>query len=237
VARFLLIRHGESVWNGERRIQGHRDPPLSALGRRQADRLVAALPAHLTSAVAAVWTSPLRRAAETAARIGQAFGLPVVPDPDLREMSLGAWEGMTRAEIEAGFPGVYARWLDDPLAGRPDGGEELSAFAARAAGALERMRTAYPGRDLIVVSHGGVIKSLLCAILGLDVRRLFRIRQDNSALNIVELAGARQQVVLLNDTCHLRLGGEELAAPSPPSLHLRSGRLRLHGHGPPAGCA
>ncbi len=212
MARFLLIRHGESVWNGERRIQGHQDPPLSDLGRRQADRLVAGLSAHLTPAVAAVWTSPLRRAAETAQRVGRAFGLPVVADPDLREMSLGAWEGMTLAEIEMAFPGVYARWLDDPLAMCPEGGEELSAFAVRTARALERMRTAHPERDVIVVSHGGVIKSMLCAIMGLDVRRLFRIKQDNTALNVVELDGARRRVALLNDTCHLRVGGVELAA-------------------------
>lgn len=82
--RFLLVRHGESVWNGERRIQGHQDPPLSERGRRQADRLVARLAPHVTPAVAAVFTSPLRRAIETAQRIGEVFRLPVLPDPDLR---------------------------------------------------------------------------------------------------------------------------------------------------------
>jgi len=85
----VLIRHGESVWNGERRIQGNQDPVLSDRGRRQADLLVAGLTGRLPESVAAIYTSPLRRAAETAERIAGAFELPIVPEPDFREMCLG----------------------------------------------------------------------------------------------------------------------------------------------------
>jgi alpha-ribazole phosphatase len=211
MSRFLLVRHGESVWNGERRIQGHRDPPLSERGRRQADLVLARLAPHLGSTVGAVYTSPLRRAAETAERIGEVFRLPVTPDPDLREMGLGTWEGMTVPEIQAAFPGAYERWLEDPLAAPAPGGEPLPAFAARTAAAFARMQAAHPGLDLIVVSHGGVIKSLLCAVLGLDVRYLFRLKQDNTALNVVEIGPAVRRVVLLNDSCHLTLA-EDVAA-------------------------
>jgi alpha-ribazole phosphatase len=210
--RFLLVRHGESVWNGERRIQGHRDPPLSERGRRQADLVLARLAPHVGAGVAAVFTSPLRRAAETAERIGEIFRLPVVPDPDLREMGLGTWEGMTVPEIQAAFPGAYEGWLSDPLAAPAPGGEALPAFAARTTAAFARMQAAHPDRDLIVVSHGGVIKSLLCAVLGLESRYLFRLKQDNTALNVVEVGPAVRRVVLLNDTCHLTLGAEDLAA-------------------------
>jgi len=212
VARILLVRHGESVWNGERRIQGHRDPPLSERGRRQADLLVARLAPHGGPAVAAVYTSPLRRAAETAERIAEVYRLPLVRDPDLREMSLGDWEGMTVPEIQATFPSAYERWLEDPLAAPAPNGEPLPAFAARTAGALARMQAAHPGRDLLVVSHGGVIKALLCAVLGLEVRYLFRLKQDNTAINLVELGPAVRRLVLLNDTCHLALAEEGLAA-------------------------
>jgi broad specificity phosphatase PhoE len=204
--KFLLIRHGESVWNGERRIQGSRDPTLSQVGRRQADLLVRHLPAHVRGPVDAIYTSPLLRAAETADRIASAMHLPVFQETDLREISLGAWEGMTVAEIQAVFPGHYEKWLQDPVAFPAPGGEPLYTFARRVEGALERMQQTHPGADIMVVSHGGVIKALLCFALGLDPRYLFRLKQDNTAVNRVELDGPNRRVLLMNDTCHLKEG-------------------------------
>jgi broad specificity phosphatase PhoE len=203
MARYLLIRHGESLWNGERRIQGNQDPPLSPRGRRQTDLLVAHLGSHLPEGAVAVYTSPLRRAAETAERIGSAAGLPVLPEPDLREMSLGTWEGRTVPEIQAAFPGAYERWLLDPWAHPAPAGEPLEAFARRVTGAFDRIRLAHPGADLVLVSHGGAIKALLCHILGLPIRLLFRIKQDNTAVSIVDADEFTRRVVLVNDTCHL----------------------------------
>ncbi len=203
MARYILIRHGESMWNGERRIQGNQDPPLSARGRRQAKCLVACLGAHLSTPAAAVYTSPLRRAAETAAQIGRDLGRDVLPEPGLREMSLGKWEGMTVPEIQAAFPGTYEQWLSDPLAHPAPGGEDLDAFARRVIGAFDRMRAAHPGQNLVLVSHGGAIKALLCAILELPIRSLFRFKQDNTAVNIIEIDDVTRRIVLVNDTCHL----------------------------------
>ena len=210
--RFILVRHGESVWNSQRRIQGTLDPELSPRGRRQTDLLVSSLRPHLTPGVAAIYSSPLRRAAQTADRIALAYQIPVVLEPDLREMSLGTWEGMTVAEIQATYPGCYEQWLEDPLAFPAPGGEDLRSFERRVVGVLERMRDAHPKAGLIVVSHGGVIKALLCVALGLDVRYLFRLKQDNTAINQIELDGRVRRVLLLNDTCHLGQGGEGLVA-------------------------
>jgi len=210
--KVILVRHGESVWNSQRRIQGSLDPDLSPRGRRQTDLLVSHLRSHLTPAVAAIFTSPLRRAAQTAAQMAAAYRIPLVREPDLREMSLGRWEGMTVAEIQATHPGCYERWLEDPLAFPAPGGEDLRVFERRVVGALERMQGAHPGADLILVSHGGVIKALLCFALGLDVRYLFRLKQDNTAVNQIELDGQMRRVLLLNDTCHLSQGGDDLAA-------------------------
>jgi alpha-ribazole phosphatase len=208
--RYLLIRHGESVWNGERRIQGNQDPPLSPRGRRQADLLVAGLQAHLPNGAAAIYTSPLRRAAETAEQIGSVTRLPVLPESDLREMSLGTWEGRTVSEIQAMFPGTYERWLLDPAAHPAPGGEPLDTFARRVTGAFDRIRAAHPGRDLIVVSHGGAIKALLCHMLGVPVWSLFRIKQDNTAVNILDADEFTRRIVLVNDTCHLAQAGADL---------------------------
>ena len=208
--RYVLIRHGESVWNGERRIQGNQDPALSSRGRRQADLLVAGLTDRLSKSVAAVYTSPLRRAAETAERIAGAFGFPIVPEPDIREMRLGRWEGMTVAEIQTAFPGTYERWLADPQTHPAPEGERLEVFGRRVTAAFDRMRAAHPGADLILVSHGGPIKALVCYVLGLDVRWLFRIKQDNTAVTAIEVDEATRRVVLLNDTCHLTGAGDDL---------------------------
>src|SRR5574341_688916 len=210
--KVILVRHGESVWNSERRIQGSLDPELSSRGLRQTDLLVSHLRPHLPSAVAAIYTSPLRRAAQTADQIAATYGIPVVHEPDLREMSLGKWEGMTVAEIQATYPGCYEQWLEDPLAFPAPGGEDLRSFERRVVGGLERMQNTHPKADLIVVSHGGVIKALLCFALGLDVRYLFRLKQDNTAINQIELDGRARRVLLLNDTCHLSQGGKDLAA-------------------------
>jgi broad specificity phosphatase PhoE len=210
MANLVLIRHAESVWNGERRIQGSQDPPLSPRGRRQAELLAARLRSQLPRA-AAVYTSPLRRAAETAALIGAATGLPVLPEPDLCEMRLGRWEGRTVAEIQAAFPGTYERWLADPLGHPAPGGEQLEAFAGRVTGALARLRAARPAADLVLVSHGGPIKALVCHVLGLETRWLFRIKQDNTAVSRLELDETTRRVVLLNDTCHLAGAGADLA--------------------------
>ncbi|HYL80489.1 MAG TPA: histidine phosphatase family protein [Candidatus Acidoferrum sp.] len=212
MAKFTLIRHGESVWNGERRIQGNQDPALSPRGRRQTDLLVRHLAAHVARPVAAIYTSPLQRAAETAERIAGIWRVPVIRELGLREMSLGAWEGKTVAEIQAAFPGAYERWLEDPAAAPAPGGEALPAFGRRVEEALARMRRAHPGDDLLIVSHGGAIKALICFTLGLDLRYLFRLKQDNTAVSQIEMDGTIRRVLRMNDTCHLNDGGNDLAA-------------------------
>lgn len=208
--RYLLIRHGESVWNGERRIQGNQDPPLSPRGLQQVELLARRLNAYLPGA-AAVYASPLRRAAETAQTVRAAMGLPLFTDAGLREMCLGKWEGMTVPEIQAAFPGTYEAWLADPLMHPAPGGEHLEAFGKRVTDGFERVRAAQPEKDVILVSHGGPIKALLCHVLGLEIRSLFRIKQDNTAVSLVEVDDATRRVVLVNDTCHLTAAGANLA--------------------------
>jgi broad specificity phosphatase PhoE len=211
MARYVFIRHGESVWNGERRIQGNQDPPLSPRGRQQAARLAASVSFHLRTA-AAIYTSPLRRAAETAEALGAATGLPVLPEPGLQEMRLGRWEGMRVPEIQAAFPGSYERWLADPLTHPAPDGERLEEFVRRVVDAWTRLCAAHPEHDLVLVSHGGPIKAIVCHVLGVPPRRLFRIKQDNTAVSVVEADATSARVVLLNDTCHLAEASADLVA-------------------------
>jgi alpha-ribazole phosphatase len=212
MALITLIRHGESIWNGERRIQGHQDPPLSERGRQQAELLVRHLPPFVPRQAAAVYSSPLRRAAETAQRVAAALGAPLILDPDLREIGLGRWEGLTVPEIQAAFPGRYERWRDDPVGSPVPESEPLQAFAHRTAAVLDRMALAHPEESLVVVAHGGTIRALLCHALGLDIRFLFRIQQDNTAISQIRIKGAVRRVLRMNDTSHLVAGGQALPA-------------------------
>jgi broad specificity phosphatase PhoE len=211
MALITLIRHGESVWNGEQRIQGNQDPPLSERGRLQAELLVRHLPAYVPRRAAAVYSSPLCRARETAELLAAALGLPLRIDLDLREIRLGDWEGRTVDEIRAAFPGRYERWREDPAAHPAPGSERLEAFAGRTAGALARLAAAHPGAPLILVAHGGTIRSLLCQTLGMDIRFLFRLQQDNTAVSQIKIKGDVRRVLHLNDTGHLTAAGDAVA--------------------------
>lgn len=198
--RVFLIRHGESAWNSERRIQGNLDPELGPKGIRQAELLASTLQGR---PVAAILSSPLRRALQTAEVLHRALGVPLGTDPDLREMGLGAWEGRTIAEIQAASGDAYARWLEDPVAHPAPGGEDLQAFQRRVVAAVERGRRAVGVHHLVVVTHGGVVKAYLSAVLGLDIRNLFRIQVNNASVSEVRFDEHFARVTRLNDACHL----------------------------------
>jgi broad specificity phosphatase PhoE len=146
----LVVRHGQSEWNAIGRWQGHADPALSELGRRQA-----AVAAASIGAVDGIISSDLLRAAETAAIIAQQLGVgPVMIDERLRERDVGEWTGLTRTEIDKRWPG----WIDDLR--RPDGFEEVESVLLRVLDAFVAIREASLGGSLLVVTHGGVIRSL-----------------------------------------------------------------------------
>jgi len=160
VSRLLVVRHAQSVWNGEGRWQGWADPPLSPLGAEQAKRgaLVLAGLAATLGRPQRVVASDLQRAVRTAEHLGAAFGLGVELDPDLREYDAGAWTGLRRDEISARWPTQLAAWDADGAVG-PPGGEDPGHFSARLAAAVERI--ARPGPDcVVVVSHGRAIHQL-----------------------------------------------------------------------------
>lgn len=178
-----LARHGESDWNAANRFQGHSDRPLTELGRRQAEALAEA--AAATEALDAVYSSPLRRAFDTAAVVGARLGLEPVPVADLREVDVGGWAGLSRDEVQARFPDGFARWLDGGE-GWTDG-ESYSEMSDRVLSALLKIAAAHPGDPILVVSHGGPIRAIQAAAAGMDVhayRRLHRV-EPNARLSRV----------------------------------------------------
>jgi broad specificity phosphatase PhoE len=146
----LLVRHGQSEWNALGRWQGKADPALTDLGRQQAFHAAARV-----GSVDVICASHLVRAVDTARIISEQLGVgPVVVEPELAERDAGAWEGLTRAEIEQGWPGYLASGR------RPEGYEDHDELVVRARGALDRIHAAYPGADVLVITHGGVIGAI-----------------------------------------------------------------------------
>jgi len=154
VTTILLARHGETDWNREGRFQGHADPPLNRTGRAQAVDLSAAL---MAEQLAAVYSSPLRRALETAEVLATSHGLEPVPVDDLREVDVGSWSGLTRAEVEERFPAQFARWLDYGQ-GWEDG-ETYEEMGRRAVDALLQLAATHDGERVLAVTHGGPIRA------------------------------------------------------------------------------
>ena len=151
--RLLLARHGESLWNAERRFQGHTDVALSPKGRAQAEALGRGLRGYR---VRAAYVSPFCRAVETAELALRGTGIPLVVVEELRELSLGTWEGCTVDEVRARDGDPYVAWVRAPHDCPPPGGEPLPVVHARVRAAVDRIAAAHPdGEDVLVVSRGG----------------------------------------------------------------------------------
>ncbi len=181
--RLYLVRHGETENARPRLYNGHRDVGLSPEGLRQAEEMAARL-ADLP--IQAVYSSDLKRAIRGAEMIATRHGLEAHPDPEFREKSFGIWEGLTYEEVAARYPEQWERWLADPVESRPEGGESYREVADRAVRGLERVLGRHPGEEVVIVAHGGVNRVILCHALRLDLRHIFRVEQDFSALNVID---------------------------------------------------
>jgi broad specificity phosphatase PhoE len=182
VTIILLARHGQSDWNAERRWQGHANRPLTEKGRAQAKALAARL-AHIE--LDAVYSSDLRRAADTARAVAEAQGLEAIELPALREVDVGSWSGRTRAEAQERFPEGFARWQHG-FPGWEDG-ESYDEMAQRSIGAVVEIALAHEDGRALIVSHGGPIRAIHAAALGLDVHAYRRLRpvEPNARLSAV----------------------------------------------------
>ena len=204
-ARLFLVRHGESTWNFEHRIQGQSDPPLSQEGRRQAERLGRRL---IGQAFAGFYTSDLKRALETADAIAAAAGGRPEPMEALREIYLGEWEGLRSEELGRRFPEAWRSWIAEPSWDLVPGGEGAERFETRVAGAVDALFALHPRGDVLVITHGGVIQVALQTVLGRPSRGLFVFRIQNASITVIERRDNRFVIGGVNDTGHLE------AAPS-----------------------
>jgi probable phosphoglycerate mutase len=205
MTELLLIRHGETAWNAEKRLQGHLDIPLNAEGERQAAALGAAL---ANEPLDAIISSDLQRAMKTAQAVADAQGKPIQVDPALRERCFGAFEGLQYHEIEQRYPESYAAWRRrDRHARYPDGkhiAETLDEFFHRVVGAVERLVRGKGYRKVALVTHGGVLDCLYRAAsdrLDFTAPRDFDVL--NASINRVHWTPTGMQILQWADVAHL----------------------------------
>ena len=201
MTKLILVRHGETEWNVERRFQGQSDIALSEVGREQAKQLAERFPLRQ---VDSVYSSDLSRARETAAQIAQKFGCEVHPEADLREMNFGEWEGLSHEEIHRRWPEAESDlWLRPDLLCTP-GGETVQQVQERAMQTIDRILATEPEDSaIVIVAHGAVIRSILCAMLHIPLRYFWSIRQDNTAISVAQRLEGKWFIELVNSTAHL----------------------------------
>jgi probable phosphoglycerate mutase len=196
----IVIRHGETAWNREKRMQGTTDTPLSDVGREQARALGRRLAGH---AFAALYSSDLARAWDTARAISEHTGRETVTDPRLQERRFGIFEGLTAEEIVARFPEEYARFASrDPDYAVP-GGESARSFTERCIGCLAEIAGRHAGGEVVVVTHGLVLDSLYRAAHGLDHGARRPVPLINASLNVFGYGRGAWRLELWGDISHL----------------------------------
>ncbi len=201
VTRLILVRHGQTDWNVKERFRGRFDVPLNETGVRQA-RLTAR---RIASAwrPSAIYSSPLIRAMSTARAIAEPHSLPVRELPEMIDMSFGMWEGLSPDEVRARWPEALAAWHSAPHTVLIPGGESLHHVRHRCEQALEVLGKAHPDQTVVAVGHTDLNRTLLLVVLGLGNDRLWHLRQDNCAINEIEIENGDFTLVSMNQTSHL----------------------------------
>jgi 2,3-bisphosphoglycerate-dependent phosphoglycerate mutase len=200
ITRITAIRHGETAWNVDTRIQGQLDIGLNAKGRWQAERAAAALAGE---DVDAVYSSDLWRAYDTALSVAKPHGLTIQTDEALRERGFGEFEGKTFAEIETDMPEKSILWRQRVPDFSPDGGESLLVFRERITSYIQRLAAQNIGKHIVVVSHGGVMDVLYRAATGLDLQAPRSWQLTNAAINRLLWNGEHLSLVGWADTSHI----------------------------------
>jgi broad specificity phosphatase PhoE len=202
----LLVRHGQTNANSAGYWQGWTDLPLNSTGQAQAESIARRLSAEQDQ-IEALYTSPLRRAQQTAHAIGNRLALTPRPLDQLKEIHFGDLEGITLREMEARFPDLYAQWQDKTdMAFQWPGGERRADFFARAAESCDLIRARHRGDRVVIVAHGGTIRACLAHLLPDLLGRWWDYALDNAGLSHVCATSNDARLLALNDTSHLREG-------------------------------
>ncbi len=199
--RVILVRHGQTEWNSKGIFRGVIDVELNDNGERQA-RLTGEKLGRLC--IDAVYSSPLLRAYKTARIIASFHDQKVKIIERLTDMNFGVWQGLTREQVKECYPEVFQTWENRPHRVVIPEAETLSGVRKRISLGLKNILNDHGGSTVVIVSHGLIIKVLLCVVLGMDNSHFWKLRQDNSAVNIFEYSKEGTKLFLMNDTTHLQ---------------------------------
>ena len=195
------MRHGQTEWNRVERFRGRADLSLDETGRLQAEAAALRLKAEH---VAAIYSSPLKRAIQTADAIAKQLKLPVQPLEGLIDIDFGSFQGLSAEEATKKDGELFKMWVERPHLVRFPEGESLDIVRQRVLAAVDDVATKHKDQTAILVSHTVVCKVLMCAMLGLDNSHVWQVRQDVNAINIFELRDGVPLIISVNDTCHLK---------------------------------
>lgn len=198
----LLVRHGQTEWNRVERFRGQYDVELNATGIEQAKKT--ALGIRKRWQPAAIFSSPLKRAVQTAEAIAQVCSLTIQPAPGLIDIHYGEWQGSTPAEVKEKYPNRLADWYEHPERAEIPGGERLADVQDRSMSVLLAIAKQYTNQVIVVVSHTVVNRLILLRVLGLGIDAFWRLRQEPCAINVIELHPQNFVLGSMNDTCHLQ---------------------------------
>jgi len=199
--RLFLVRHGETAWNRDKRIQGARsNTPLNQSGFEQADRLANLL---RQEGLDAAYSSPLKRAMDTAQVIAKECRIPLSVVPEFREIDAGELDGLTTREMGSRYATFWEDWSQGDPSTRLPSGESLEELQNRAWWAVERILERHVDGAAVMVAHMFTNMVVIAKAIDLDLRHVLHLRQDTAAVNIVEFSTQRNVLTLLNDTCHL----------------------------------
>ncbi len=200
MTRIHLVRHGESEWNILKKIQGHANAPLTTKGLKQAEQVAKKFK---NMDIDVVYSSDLDRARITAETIASYSSVDLHVREDLREMNFGVWETMLFSEVQEKYPKQFEQWMKEPEYLNIDEGENLESLQFRMNRVLDDIIGVNEGKDILIVSHGTALKTMLLTLLDIPLTNYKNLAMDNVSHSIIEIRDYNNVLKLYNDTSHL----------------------------------
>lgn len=196
-----MVRHGQTEWNRVERFRGRADLSLNDMGVKQAEAAAISLK---NWQVAAIYSSPMKRALQTAEPIARNFHLTVQPLEGLIDIDFGVFQGLSAEEAREKDSKLLTMWVEQPHLAQFPNGENLDIVRQRVVTGVNELAAKHKDQTVILVSHTVVCRVLMCAMLGLDNSHFWQVKQDVNAINMFEIRDGAPLVTLVNDTCHLK---------------------------------
>ncbi len=199
--RLVLVRHGQTDWNKEYRVQGHAGLPLNEAGLAQAEAIARMLK---NEPVEAIYSSPLERAFQTAESISRHHDIDIIVRDGLKELNVGETDGLYYPDMQTSYPDFFNVWLKDPAMARWPGGESLPELQTKVWNAVENIASAGHEKSVVIASHFFALLTLLCKVLDMDLSSFRKLNLAVASISVVEFHEGKSRLISFNETCHLK---------------------------------